>query len=350
MITSKPIESSQSLEEITFDLKESFEIQSNEGNFILNISLNENLIFFEVEEKNKFPKEEYSIYLSLEELGKINKYFLQFDSLKEVFDSLKTLIKRKNLDIIKGEKKMKIKIINPGNDKEFFINILLKEKDIKREINSIFSYIASLTEKVNNLEKKMDEIYPYINEIKKQKVRINKPVNTVNTVNYDLFKSSIIKENEIDLFLNWLENKPKEIILLLDSKKDGDLTKTFYNTCSGKSPTIVLVKTTKGYRFGAYSTIPWRNQKTNFSPSNKNFIFSLDKNKKYPILKAGFAIQTNDDYFGFFDFYLYNKCTSVNKNFVNHESYYSNITKEYEINFGQPNFTVLKYEVYHIIY
>ena len=213
MITSKPIESSQSLEEITFDLKESFEIQSNEGNFILNISLNENLIFFEIEEKNKFPKEEYSIYLSLEELGKINKYFLQFDSLKEVFDSLKTLIKRKNLDIIKGEKKMKIKIINPGNDKEFFINILLKEKDIKSEINSIFSYIASLTEKVNNLEKKMDEIYPYINEIKKQKVRINKPVNTVNTVNYDLFKSSIITKNEIDLFLNWLESKPKEIIL-----------------------------------------------------------------------------------------------------------------------------------------
>jgi hypothetical protein len=329
------------MEKIKFDSKESFEIQSNKKNFLLNISLNEKLIFFKIEEKNIFPKEEYSIYLSLEELGKINKYFLQFDSIKEVFDSLKTLIKRKNLDIIKEEKKMKIKIINPGNDKEFFINIPLKEKDIKSEINSIFSYIASLNEKVDNLEKKMNEIYPYINEIKE--LRITKPDN------YELFKSTIIKKNEINLFLSWLEKKPKETILLLNSNIDGDLTQTFYFKCSGKSPTIVLVETTKGYRFGAYSTIPWENQKTKFSSSNKNFIFSLDKKKKYPILKTEFAVQTNDDYFGFFDFYLYNNCTSVNKNFVNNASYYDT-TEKYEINFGNQNFTVLSYEVYHIIY
>ena len=66
-------------------------------------------------------------------------------------------------------------------------------------------------------------------------------------------------------------------------------------------------------------------------------------------MKSGFAIQTNDDYFGFFDFYLYNNCTSVNKNFVNNESYYDT-TEKYEINFGNQNFTVLSYEVYHIIY
>ena len=341
MISTTAIESNHLMKEIKFDLKESFKFQSNEKNFLLNISLNEKLIFFEIEEKNIFPKEEYSIYLNLEELGKINKYFLQFDSLKEVLDSLKTLIKRKNLDIIKEEKQMKIKIINPANDKEFFINVLLKEKDIKSEINSIISYIISLNEKVNNLETKMNEIYDYIDEIKE--LRINKPAN------YKLFKSSIINKNEISSFLSWLENKPKEIRLLLDSNIDGDLTETFYKKCSGKSPTIVLVKTTKGYRFGAYSTIPWKNQKQKFNSSGKNFIFSLDKNKKYSILKSGFAIQTNDDYFGFFDFYLYNNCTSVNKNFVNNESYYDT-TEKYEINFGNQNFTVLSYEVYHIIY
>jgi hypothetical protein len=342
MITTLTEESNHLMKEIKFDLKESFEIQSNKQNFLLNISLNEKLIFFEIEEKkNIFPKEEYSIYLNLEELGKINKYFLQFDSLKEVFDSLKMLIKKKNLDIIKEEKQMKIKIINPGNDKEFFINVLLKEKDIKSEINSILSYITSLNEKVNNLETKMNEIYAYIDEIKQ--LRINKPLN------YKLFRSSIINKTEISSFLSWLENKPKEIRLLLDSNIDGDLTETFYKKCSGKSPTIVLVKTTKGYRFGAYSTIPWNNQKNNFSSSSKNFIFSLDKNKKYSILKSGFAIQTNDDYFGFFDFYIYNNCTSVNKNFVNNASYYDT-TEKYEINFGNQSFTVLSYEVYHIIY
>ena len=122
-------------EEIKFDTKESFEINTNDKNFLLKIALNEKLMLFDIEQMDLFPKQEFNIYLSLEELGKINKYFLQFDYLKEVFESLKILIKKKNLFIIKEEKRMKIKIINPANDKEFFITVPLKEKDLKSNNN-----------------------------------------------------------------------------------------------------------------------------------------------------------------------------------------------------------------------
>ena len=157
---------------INFTTKESFEIHSNEKNYILKVSLNDKLIFFEVEEKNIFPKGEYNIYLSLEELGKINRYFLQFDTLKEVLESLKKLIEKNNLSIIKDEKKMKIKIVNPSNDKEIFINVPLKEKDLKSEIDSLIPYVASLSERIQVLEKKLDEIYIYkdiLEEIRKEK-------------------------------------------------------------------------------------------------------------------------------------------------------------------------------------
>ena len=130
-----------SSKEIKFDTKESFVINSDQKNYELKISQNEEIMFFEVVEKDIFPKGDYNIYLNLEELGKINRYFLQFDSLKEVFDSLKTLIKKKNLSIIKNEKIMKIKIINPSNEKEFFINAPLKEKDLKSEMNSLIPFI-----------------------------------------------------------------------------------------------------------------------------------------------------------------------------------------------------------------
>jgi hypothetical protein len=56
MITTLPKESNHLMKEIKFDLKESFEIQSNEQNFLLNISLNEKLIFFEIEEKIYFQR------------------------------------------------------------------------------------------------------------------------------------------------------------------------------------------------------------------------------------------------------------------------------------------------------
>ena len=129
--------------QINFNSEESFEIEEK---FILKIKYNEKLMLFEIEEKNIFPKEDYSIYLSLEELKKLDKYFLGFETLKDVHDSLKLRISKKNLSIIKEERKMKIRLINPINEKEFFINLPLKEKDIKSEINSIIPYIASLNE------------------------------------------------------------------------------------------------------------------------------------------------------------------------------------------------------------
>ena len=66
-------------------------------------------------------------------------------------------------------------------------------------------------------------------------------------------------------------------------------------------------------------------------------------------MKSEKAVQSNDDYFGFYDFYLYDKCTSVNKNFVNSYKAY-NTTEDFEINFGEPQFTVSSYEIHQIIY
>ena len=335
---------------INFDTKESFEINSNEKNYVLKISLNEKLIYFEVEEKNVFPKGEYNLYLSLAELGKKNKYFLQFDSLKEVLDSLKKLIEKKNVSIIKDQKVMKIKIINPANDKEIFINIPLKEKDLQSEINSLIPYVTSLNERIKILEKKMDEIYiykDYLEEIRKEKEREKELLKQYG----DIAKSQILNKNEMELFLSWLDNKPKKIKLLLDSRIDGDLTSTFYDKCSGKCPTVVFVKTAKGSRFGGYSSIPWQNIKGRYIEDQKSFIFSLDKQKKYIIKEPKKAIQTDSNFFAFgcgtSDFYICDNCTSRNKNYNQNIGTY-NTTEEHELNGGENNFTVSSYEVYQI--
>ena len=335
---------------INFTTKESFEIHSNEKNYVLKVSLNDKLIFFEVEEKNIFPKGEYNIYLSLEELGKINKYFLQFDTLKEVLESLKNLIEKSNLSIINDEKKMKIKIVNPSNDREIFINVPLKEKDLKSEIDSLIPYVASLSERIQILEKKLEEIYIYkdfLEEIRKEKEKENELIKQ-----YEIAKSQILNRNEMELFFSWLENKPKKIKLLLDSRIDGDLTQTFYNKCSGKYPTVVFVKTTKGHRFGGYSSIPWKNLNGDFAKDKKNFIFSLDKQKKYDIIKSKCAFETNSNYFAFgggSDFLVNDKCTSNNNNYNNNTGTY-NTTETYELNGGECNYTVSSYEVYQIEY
>ena len=336
--------------EIKFDASETFEINTDNKIYALKISYNEQLIYFEIKEKNAFVKDEYNLYINLNELGKISRFFNQFETVKEVFDSLKSLIDKKNLSIIQEEKKMKIKIINPINNREFYINVLSKEKDIKSEINSIITYVTSLNEKVQKLENKVNLLENKLNEIIKEKEEKKKKKELYEK--YQINKSSVINKEEIDLFMNWLDQKPKKIKLLLDSKIDGDLTQTFYNKCGGKFPTVVFVKTTKGKRFGGYCSIGWENKKGGALKDTNSFIFSLDKKKKYKIKNPDKAFQTTSNYFAFghgtSDFLINNNCTSNTSSYNDNTGTYET-TEQYELN-GEKNFTVSSYEVYQIEY
>jgi hypothetical protein len=304
-------------------------------------------MFFEIKEKNAFLKDEFNLYTNLKELGDISRFFNQFETLKEVFDSLKTLITKKNVSIIQEGKKMKMKIINPINNKEFFINVNSKEKDTKSEINSIIACVNSLTQKVQNLENKVNILENKVNELIKEKEEKKKKELYEK---YQIYKSSVINKDEIDLFMNWFDKKPTKIKLLLDSKIDGDSTQTFYNKCSNKFPTVVFVKTTKGRRFGGYCSIGWENTNGNCKKDINNFIFSLDKKKKYKIKQPEYGIRTNSTYFAFgggSDFVIYNNCTS-NNNYNNNSGTYET-TEQYQLN-GEEYFTVSSYEVYQIEY
>ena len=341
--------------EIKFDISETFEINTDNKIYALKISYNEQLIYFEIKEKNTFVKDEYNLYINHKELGNISRFFYQFETLKEVFESLKSLIAKKNVTIIQEEKKMKIKIINPINNKEFFINILSKEKDIRSEINSIISYVTSLNEKIQKLENKVNELYVFKDDIKKiieKKKKKEEEKEEEKKIMYELLnKSNVINKDEIDLFWSWFDQKPKKFKLLLDSKIDGDLTQTFYNKCGGKFPTVVFVKTTKGRRFGGYCSIGWENKNGGAMKDINNFIFSFDKKKKYKIKNPEKGIETHSSYFAFgggSDFYIYNNCTSSTNNYNNNSGTYET-TETYELN-GERNFTVSSYEVYQIEY
>lgn len=109
-------------EDNKFDISESFQIDDN---YILKISFNEEIILYEIEDKNEFPKQDYNIILNLEEMSKLNKYFCRFESLKEVFDSFKTIISQKKLSIIKGDKLFMLKFVDP--EKNYFLIFLSKK-------------------------------------------------------------------------------------------------------------------------------------------------------------------------------------------------------------------------------
>ena len=61
---------SDKIKGIKFTETKTFNLEKNDEKFILKISINEELIFFELEKVNLFPKKDFNIHLNLEELGK----------------------------------------------------------------------------------------------------------------------------------------------------------------------------------------------------------------------------------------------------------------------------------------
>ena len=144
--------------------------------------------------------------------------------------------------------------------------------------------------------------------------------------------------------------KAKKITLLLNSNRDGDSTTTFINKCGGKCPTLAIIKTTNGYIFGGYTTQPW---KEGTIPDKNAFVFSIDKEKKYNIIKPEYAIGFNQkSSWGFGRSHnaivVLENCTKTNGNWVDNQAY--DIKEKYELNGGERNFTVKSFEMYYIEY
>ena len=163
---------------INFNSSETFKIKVDEKDIKLKISFNNKIIAFEAEEKDNFPKKEFSALKSLEELIKIDKYFRQFDNLKEVFESIKITILNKNLSIIKEEKEIKLKISNPLTNKDFLIQLPAKLKDIKTQMENLIPYISSLNNKITNLENQISQMrIEFDNKLKEMEKKYQEELN-----------------------------------------------------------------------------------------------------------------------------------------------------------------------------
>ena len=335
---------------IKFSKKEEFDFESNNIKYKLVISNNENIIYFKIKEINHLSKQDFNIYLNLEQLCKINKFFVQFENLNEVSESFKKLFENKSIKIETKDKEVLLTIINPMNMKEFNMSIPLKEKDIKSEVSSLNAYVYQLNEKIEKLEKRVNYLENELIDYKKK----FKEIYEILEKKEDIFmfnKSSIIKKEEQDLILNWLEKKPKKFELLLDSKIDGDSTSTFYEKCvkNKKYPTMVFVKTTNGYRFGGYTSQFWPSN--HLKEDEKSFLFSLDLKSKYKCINFNQAIFSNGCYVFSFgnNLNIYNNCTKNKDSYLNSPSSYD-IPRNYEMNGGEDKFTVKSYEIYEVEY
>ena len=112
---------------------------------------------------------------------------------------------------------------------------------------------------------------------------------------FDFDKSIIITNDQEKIKLKqWISSNGKinQINLLYRATRDGDDLISFNNKCANKGPTISLIKTKKGRKFGGFSKAEWKSvNKNQLIKDNNAFLFSLDNMEKYNILKPELAIR-----------------------------------------------------------
>ena len=174
----------------------------------------------------------------------------------------------------------------------------------------------------------------------------------------DIFnvESDIIKNNEDKLMIsNWInQNVGISLKLLYKVSRDGDRISTFIQKVSGISPTLILIQSKSGFKFGGYTSVEWNMSGSYTYKKDKSaFIFSIDKRKKYKLKRENYAICGDPNHFAFgagHDLTICDKCTTNNNSndYLSNNSY--EMPEKYELTGGNKSFYVQELEVYQVLF
>ena len=275
---------------------------------------------------------------------------------------------------------VQMKIKNQGSENT--INILSSSVN---NINNIF-YNEQWQENYNNINNNLFGVNSYQNQQNVNMDDINNinSINNINNINniqftnennnyaqnYDenndeeLFRTQnnriifrngiekgiIRKYYEIKNVVDHIELKIKKKVrfyMIYKASEVGDRAKTFHEKCDYYGMTLVIIETTKGTRFGGFTTRSW-DGKIMYKRDNNAFVFSIDKNKTYDIIGHDPAIACYFRYGPIFygsqiriyDMFFSKISTTCKKGLC----YQTN--EDYELNNGEESFVVKDIEIY----
>jgi len=340
----------------------SYKFKQNNDTYIIELTRveeNKELIIQIIKESNL--SERYSSHFKLETLRNMSD-LLKNKELSDIENIFKQLLQNNkyelkfNKDSINIEFKIEIPFIGFSKivleiPNEILFNESLLKSIITPITNNLNNNISSLIDKVNNLEKSNSEI---INKLNKLEESFKLKELILKKENDSLFSGNlskiVVSEEEIT-FLKEIVPDSK-FSLIYRATIDGDAFDTFHSKCDGIGPTIILFKTDKNRKWGAYTSYPWNSSSgCDHSTNTKYFLYNITDKKKYIPKKGVTRSNGGHNYVWFCDTMgiSNNSILAINGGTENpgNSSRYENYIKEYEIT-GEKTFTCVELEVYKV--
>ena len=306
--------------------------------FTLRFSIQSSALCVNITEDDSVPSINYFSKFNLSDLKEHYRYFRMFDSLEQLMPEIKNLCDQEKVKIQKEKTLVKVFLAIPLSSLgDVALEVTQAEMDQKQ-------VITDLCQKVNELNKEIKLFKTKSNLISDEKLDINLKS-----------KDILVNEEEKNMVKDWIlkamksEGKKVEMQLLYKLKTQGD--NYFHNYCNNRENTLTLVRTTKGYRCGGFTTQKWSSRGSYVNDKNA-FLFSLEFKEMYPINNDGInAIYDSSDRQATFgnghDLYIANSCSQNYSSTCNFPYAYHGL-KQRCLTGGVYNFKVDDMEVYQI--
>ncbi len=239
--------------------------------------------------------------------------------------------------------KMKKQIKDLKEENEKLKEIIENKKDNNKDINIeeiINEKIKVIKDEMNNKLKKYEK---EICSLKNLIININMNNPAIDDISKFI---KIIKDNKPEY-----KNKIIKHKLIYDANKDGQNYTNCHLKCNKIPNTLSLITTSKGKKFGFFRRIgineqgPWRvDDKAFFISFDKNKIYKIKPNMKAVAFDNSCFIQTKP--FTLIGNILNDKYSCADKNNMN--QFFEGFTEDYELNGGERDFQVKKFEVYQL--
>jgi len=181
-----------------------------------------------------------------------------------------------------------IKPINPSQS----VNIApLLSKNNMNMPNQNMNINKSVAQKIQKNKPPLEQKINTQTPIMQQNPQISKKLSFQKLGN-GIVSNIIRNEGELALITQRIQsylNKPINYNLLFFSRTDGDKAATFHQKCDKAKRSLVLIMDNDGNRFGGFTMRSWSGKNIQ-KKDEKAFVFSVDKNKIFPILPDEVAI------------------------------------------------------------
>ena len=349
------------------------EVSSQNMKLILNTSKKKiEIVLSNKKEINSYILNDlFNKYLRLEEsitkLDKMNKKLIEENKrikeenskYKKEFTNMKNDMNRLVTQNLKNENN--INILQTGIDK---INRIIdsSNKNTNNELrvsNKSRSNEQSIkTSKINNIKLSNKSTNKSQKESNEQDLKVFDDEQLFQTQDgrvifrNGLLNDIIKKYAEINSVVNKIQLKLKKGVkfnIIYKASELGDNASIFHEKCDNYKMTLVIIETKKGVRFGGFTSQNWYGKCLQKKDDNA-FVFSIDKNKIYDIIKGENAIgcypKFGPVFFGcqiriYDNFFTKNNTTCLKE--LNYKT-----TEDFELNNGERNFFVKDIEVYSI--